>query len=169
MQANYRVEPAAAADRDDVVALFAEDLGDLHMGFDLSTLAIVFDEMLAEPRAMVLVVRALADDERPWRAVGVLAATRLLSVKAGGKAMWIEELYVGRRWRRLGLGRLLVEGLLERARPSGIKAIELEAYQGNAPAAVLYRSLGFRRIGRERFHFRMEWEGDDADDGNTEG
>lgn len=161
----YRVEPAIAADREDVVALFAEDLRDLAMLVDLPSLGSVFDEMIAEPRAMVLVVRALADIERPWRAVGVIVATRLLSVKAGGRAMWIEELYVGQRWRRQGLGRLLVEGLLERARPSGIKAIDLEAYQGNASAAILYRSLGFRRLGRERFHYRFDWDNDDGQGG----
>ena len=156
--AAYRVEPAIAADRDEVVELFAEDLHDLGMKFELDDLGAVFDEMMGEARAIVLVVRSVHDVERPWRAVGVLVATRLLSVKAAGRALWIEELYVGRRWRRHGLGRMLVEALLERAGPMGIKAIDLEAYQGNAPAAVLYRSLGFRRLGRERFHYRLDWD-----------
>jgi len=162
--AAFRVEPAAAADRDEVVELFAEDLRDLGMAVHLGDLGAVFDEMMSEPRAIVLVVRAVLDVERPWRAVGVLVATRLLSVKAAGRALWIEELYVGRRWRRHGLGRMLVESLLERAGPMGIKAIDLEAYQGNAPAAVLYRSLGFRRLGRERFHYRLDWDQDSAEE-----
>ena len=57
-----------------------------------------------------------------------------------------------------GLGRVLVERLLEIARHDGLAGIDLEAYHGNAPAALLYRSLGFRRLGRERFYYRMEWE-----------
>lgn len=158
--AAFRVEPAVAADRDEVVELFAEDLRDLGMEFQREDLGAVFDEMMGEARAIVLVVRSVLDVERPWRAVGVLVATRLLSVKAAGRAVWIEELYVGRRWRRHGLGRMLVESLLERAGPMGIKAIDLEAYQGNAPAAVLYRSLGFRRLGRERFYYRLDWDQD---------
>ena len=48
--------------------------------------------------------------------------------------------------------------LLDIARGENAKGIDLEAYHGNAPAALLYRSLGFRRLGRERFFYRLEWE-----------
>lgn len=149
------VDSAGPEDRDQVVELFREDLADLGMAWDEAELHAVFDQMIAEPRAIVLVVRRAPPDAPP-RVAGVLAATRLLSVKAGGRALWIEELYVGRRDRRLGLGRLLVEALLAQCGNLGIKAIDLEAYQGNAPAAILYRSLGFRRLGRERFHLRLD-------------
>ncbi len=118
----------------------------------------------ARPEDAEAVIDLFVEDLRDLRApvtgeaVGVLVANELLSVKFAGRSLWIEELYVGKRWRRNGLGRLMVVDLLERARTSGVRGIDLEAYQGNAPAALLYRALGFRRLGRERFHYRFDWE-----------
>ncbi len=153
--ARFAVEAARPEDAEAVIDLFVEDLRDLRAPVgERVELRDVFDGLLAEPRATVLVVRALETGE----AVGVLVANELLSVKFAGRSLWIEELYVGKRWRRNGLGRLMVVDLLERARTSGVRGIDLEAYQGNAPAALLYRALGFRRLGRERFHYRFDWE-----------
>ncbi len=153
--ARFAVESARPDDADAVIELFIEDLRYLRAPVgERGALREVFDGLLAEPRATVLVVRARETGE----AVGVLVANELLSVKFAGRSLWIEELYVGKRWRRNGLGRLMVVELLERARDTGVRGIDLEAYQGNAPAALLYRALGFRRLGRERFHYRFDWE-----------
>lgn len=153
--AAYRIEQARTDDAEAVIDLFIEDLTELRAPIgEREALLRVFQGLLAEPRATVLVVRHVASD----RAVGVLVANEILSVKFAGRSLWIEELYVGRRWRRNGLGRMMVEALLDQAREAGVRGIDLEAYQGNAPAAMLYRALGFRRLGRERFHFRYDWE-----------
>lgn len=150
------IELAVAADRDAVVDLFAEDLTDLRLPVDRTALALVYDELLRDPRAVVLVVR----DAPGMAAVGVLVASRVPSVKFSGWSLWIEELYVAKRARKHGYGRRLVLRLLDIARGEKVKGIDLEAYHGNAPAALLYRSLGFRRLGRERFYYRLEWEQD---------
>lgn len=151
------IEPAQPSDRDAVVALFAEDLADLHLPVDADALGLVFDELVRDPRSVVLVGRTVAGGV----ACGVLVASRVPSVKFSGWSLWIEELYVGKGSRERGLGRQLVERLLQIARRDAYKGIDLEAYHGNAPAALLYRSLGFRRLGRERFHYRLEWESED--------
>lgn len=146
------IEPAQPADRDAVVKLFAEDLTDLRLPVNLVALSTVFDQLVSDSRSIVLVLRQDAE------AVGVLVASRVPSVKFSGWSLWIEELYVAKTARQAGYGRALVTGLLERARVEGVRGIDLEAYHGNAPAALLYRSLGFRRLGRERFFYRFEWE-----------
>ncbi len=148
------IEIASDRDQDAVVALFAEDLNDLRMPVDAVALRTVYSELVADPRAVMLVVRETAEAQ----ACGVLVASRVPSVKFGGWSLWIEELYVARRVRKLGLGRALVMRLLDVARTTKVRGIDLEAYHGNAPAALLYRSLGFRRLGRERFYYRLEWE-----------
>ena len=148
------IESAVAADREAVVALFAEDLTDLRMSVDLPALADVFDNMIADPRAVLLVAR----EDVGGPAVGVLVASRMLSVKFAGRSLWIEELYVGKTARRKGYGRDMVEGLLDLAASQGIRGIDLEAYHGNDAAALLYRSLGFERLGRERFSYDFDWE-----------
>lgn len=157
------IEAAVPADRQAVVALFAEDLQDLRLPVDEVQLGIVYDALVADPRAVMQVVR----DEPGALAVGVLVASRVPSVKFSGWSLWIEELYVARRARQKGYGRALVLRLLEIARREDVKGIDLEAYHGNAPAALLYRSLGFRRLGRERFFYRLEWDRE-GDDGRTE-
>lgn len=168
------IDVAVPQDREAVVALFAEDLADLRLPVDLEALRNVFAALVADPRAVLLVVREApaadagsalqatdaAANPAHGEAIGVLVASRVPSVKFSGWSMWIEELYVGRRGRQRGLGRALVLRLLEVARREGVKGIDLEAYHGNAPAALLYRSLGFRRLGRERFYYRLEWEQD---------
>jgi len=150
------IDLAEPRDRDAVVALFAEDLTDLRLPVDPVALRTVFDELVSDRRAVMLVVR----DAPGGEAVGVLVASRVPSVKFSGWSLWIEELYVARRARQTGQGRALVLRLLDIARAEDVKGIDLEAYHGNAPAALLYRSLGFRRLGRERFFYRFEWEQD---------
>lgn len=152
------IEAALPADQAAVVELFCEDLTDLHLPVDRVALAKVFDELVADARSVLLVARGQAGGV----AAGVLVASRVPSVKFSGWSLWIEELYVGKTLRQRGMGRRLVEHLLDIARKDGSAGIDLEAYHGNAPAALLYRSLGFRRLGRERFFYRLEWETQDG-------
>lgn len=103
------------------------------------------------PNAVCRVVRTEAEN----KPVGVILANFHWSVKFGGKALWIEELYVDPSYRRNGIGRALVEWILDYAEQHDVRGIDLEAYQGNTPASVLYRTMGFRRLGRERFYYVM--------------
>lgn len=86
---------------------------------------------------------------------GVVLANEHWSLKFAGRALWIEELYVDPDVRRRGIGRGLVELIVEYAEEHGFRGIDLEAYQGNTPASVLYRTMGFHRLGRERFYYRL--------------
>jgi GNAT superfamily N-acetyltransferase len=147
------IDFAKPEDREAVVDLFAADLGDLRLPVDRPGLGDVFDALVQDPRAVLLVVRG-----GDGVAQGVLVANRVPSVKFSGWSMWIEELFVGHNARQQGLGRRLVTKLLDVARQEGVRGIDLEAYHGNAPAALLYRNLGFRRLGRERFYYRFEWD-----------
>ena len=50
-----------------------------------------------------------------------------------------------------------MDALLDWAEENGIEGIDLESYRLNAPASILYRTLGFRRLGRERFTLEL-WD-----------
>lgn len=136
--------------------LFGEDMAKLGVGVthdDMVELArYVVDDLGSDSPGCVCWV---ARDSDTGHAVGVILANFEWSLKFAGKALWIEELYVTPTARRLGLGRRLVEQLLDWAEDNDIKGIDLEAYQGNTPASILYRSLGFHRLGRERFYYRL--------------
>ena len=47
-----------------------------------------------------------------------------------------------------GIGREMVRFALSRARETGMRAVRLDTYEGNAPARALYAGLGFRLAGR---------------------
>ena len=59
----------------------------------------------------------------------------------------ILNLAVQRDARRRGLGRQLLEGLLDALREAGVREAFLEVRRSNEPAIALYRSAGFKPLG----------------------
>ncbi|MFT5432335.1 MAG: ribosomal protein S18 acetylase RimI-like enzyme [Myxococcota bacterium] len=136
-----------------LVELFENDLEDLRLPSDRDALLTSAQRLLDQPettgwfRVARLTPGGVAD--------GVIVAHAWESVKFAGPAFWIETLYVAPALRRRGMGRRMVVDLVDHARANGFAGIDLEAYRMNAPASYLYRALGFRRIGRERYSFRL--------------
>jgi ribosomal-protein-alanine N-acetyltransferase len=56
--------------------------------------------------------------------------------------------------RRRGVGRVLIEDLLEHARSAGVEAITLEVRVSNFAAQWMYRAYGFRVAGLRRRYYR---------------
>jgi ribosomal protein S18 acetylase RimI-like enzyme len=136
-----------------MVALFSADLTDLNLEVhpeELITTATRLVNTMGE-----LCYLRIARTEPGSAAAGVIVAHQWTSVKFSGRSFWLETLYVNETLRRQGMGRLLVEQLIFHATKIGCRGIDLEAYRMNAPASYLYRSLGFRRLGRERYSLRL--------------
>jgi [ribosomal protein S18]-alanine N-acetyltransferase len=55
--------------------------------------------------------------------------------------------------RRRGVGRLLLDAFVDRARAGGANRVHLEVRDGN-PAIAMYRSAGFDDVGRRRGYYR---------------
>lgn len=53
-----------------------------------------------------------------------------------------------------GIGRLLLAGVLERARAAGVQHLYLEVRESNSRAIALYESAGFRAFGRRRRYYK---------------
>ena len=81
-----------------------------------------------------------ADDGPP---AGVCQVRYRWSAWTSSEDCWIEDVFVSQDARGEGLGRALMEAVLERARERGCKRIELDVDADNEPALALYRSLGF--------------------------
>jgi ribosomal-protein-alanine N-acetyltransferase len=60
--------------------------------------------------------------------------------------------------RRHGLGRALVEHVLEVLRARGIRHVYLEVRESNAPARALYAAHGFEEVSRRRHYYRRPVE-----------
>lgn len=150
------IETPEPRDVEALARMFKEDMDDLRVDVDLDDLTQLARDVIrgsdeGDPEKLCWIARL----EEGGEAVGVVLANLNYSLKFAGRALWIEELYVTPKGRRKGLGRLLVEHLLDWAEDNDIRGIDLEAYQGNTPASILYRSLGFHRLGRERFYYRL--------------
>jgi ribosomal protein S18 acetylase RimI-like enzyme len=148
-------EPSAQ-DAEAIGKLFFEDMTDLGVDTSRDKLnalaAEVIEAAQADPPHCLCWVARPDDGGAPC---GVVLANYNWSLKFAGRSLWIEELYVTPDYRRRGIGRVLVAQILEYAEEHGFKGIDLEAYQGNTPASVLYRTMGFHRLGRERFYYRL--------------
>lgn len=149
------IERPQEADIDAVARLFKRDMDDLGVNTELDELRQVARAAVESEECLCWVARLNADGP----AVGVVLANFNWSLKFAGRSLWIEELFVAPEARRHGLGRRLVERVLDFAEEEGIRGIDLEAYRGNAPASILYRSLGFHRLGRERFYYKFAGSG----------
>jgi ribosomal protein S18 acetylase RimI-like enzyme len=62
--------------------------------------------------------------------------------RRGGRG-WVSGVGVLPGWRRRGIGRLLMETVLERAREAGVRQVALEVIAQNSAARALYVKLGF--------------------------
>ena len=52
-----------------------------------------------------------------------------------------------RKYRDRGIGREMLNTLIEESRRTGLKTLELEVFADNKKAAHLYKSVGFKRVG----------------------
>lgn len=150
-----KVELASSKDAIQIGKLFHEDMKNQGIEIALTSVITMLEIAIKEtqkksPQTLIWVIR---ENEN---IMGALLVNVIMSLKFSGKSIWIEELYVSPTVRRKGFGRLLIEHLIDYAeRQLDINGIDLEAYQGNTPASILYRSLGFKRLGRERFYYKF--------------
>jgi len=66
----------------------------------------------------------------------------------------IENIAIANSGQRRGLGRRLVEEVLDRAQTHGAQAVFLEVRESNRAARGLYSSLGFVESGRRQSYYR---------------
>lgn len=73
-------------------------------------------------------------------------AVGLANLGRRGERSWVGGIGVVPARRGAGIGRRLMQGLLDRARGLGAREMVLEVIAENAPAIALYEKLGFRTI-----------------------
>ena len=57
--------------------------------------------------------------------------------------LWVWEFHVAESHRRRGIGRQLMEAVVEKARQTGFRVVGLETQSTNIPAISFYRAVGF--------------------------
>lgn len=139
----YSIRPMMERDLIDVVEI-EETSGLNRWGYDAYR-----RELFTNPNSIMIVARNLGPGP------GVI----------GFFAGWIveDELHVNnvashRDYRRIGVGRGLMESAIDEARLRGGTQVVLEVRASNESAQLLYRDLGFSFIGRRRDYYRLPTE-----------
>jgi GNAT superfamily N-acetyltransferase len=135
-----RVWPAAPEEAPRVAELLAGFRD--HMGRDTPVeAAILATVRTLMARDDVDYLLGAAGDGSP--AEGVAQVRYRLGVWWNAEDCWLEDLFVAPSARGSGLGRALVQGVLDRAAARGCRRVELDVNDANLPALRLYESLGF--------------------------
>ena len=139
----YSIEPMRERDLIDVVEI-EETSGLNRWGYDAYR-----RELFTNPNSIMIVARNLV----PGPAV------------IGFFAGWIveDELHVNnvaahRDYRRIGIGRSLMEAAIREASARGVAHVILEVRASNEAAQLLYRDLGFSFVGRRRDYYHLPTE-----------
>ncbi len=83
--------------------------------------------------------------------VGLAALSYLWTLERGGRAAWLDELYVLPDRRDAGVGAALLAAAVAEARAAGALAVDLEIEAGHERAATLYRRAGFSALSRQHW------------------
>ena len=139
----YSIEPMRERDLIDVVEI-EETSGLNRWGYDAYR-----RELFTNPNSIMIVARNLVPGP------GVI----------GFFAGWIveDELHVNnvashREYRRIGVGRSLMESAIDEGGRRGVAFVILEVRASNEGAQLLYRDLGFNIVGRRREYYRLPTE-----------
>ena len=76
-----------------------------------------------------------------------------VSLRVGGRYIWLNELYVHNEYRNKGIGKKLLLYIIHNAESEGVKMIELETGINNSVTQHMYHSLGFYEIVSKRYGF----------------
>jgi len=138
MVAPYRIRPAQPADVAAVAAIERAVFSDPWSAND-------FTECLAAEIPLLVAVR------------GPTVAGYAVAHYAADEGE-ILNLGIAVAHRRGGIGRALVERLLEELRERGVRIVYLEVRESNAAARRLYESMGFAAVGRRARYYRRPVE-----------
>jgi GNAT superfamily N-acetyltransferase len=146
----FTCREATAADQARVVELLAAQLGEHSLAPARAALETAAAALIGDARLGRIFVA-----ESGGRIVGVAAMSWSFSLEHGGRAAWLDELYVVPDERGRGIGAVLLEAARAAAKAGGALAMDLEIEAGHERVASLYERHGFSRHRRQRWFLRL--------------
>lgn len=78
-----------------------------------------------------------------------------ISLKMGGRYVWLNDLFVHKEFRNRGIAKKMLLHLIRWSEKENIRGIELETGVNNSVTKHLYNSLGFYEIVSDRYCFNF--------------
>jgi GNAT superfamily N-acetyltransferase len=135
----WRIAPARADDIPSLVALLA-DLFNIEQDFNPDTERQVrgLSAVLSSPTGCIMVARSAQS-----HVIAMCSAQLVFSTAEGAPSAWIEDIVVHTEWRGQGVGREVLQAVLDWARAQGATRAQLLADLDNHPALAYYQHLGW--------------------------
>ena len=137
------VRPAAPADADAICRIYNQGIEDrvATLETELRTAAERLEWMAARGPRHPVVVAVAGDEVAGW------ASLNRFNPRPAYDHVVDLSVYVERGWRGRGVGRQLLEHVIEAARTLGYHKMVLAAFPSNTAGMALYERLGFSRVG----------------------
>ncbi len=139
----YSIEPMRERDLIDVVEI-EETSGLNRWGYDAYR-----RELFTNPNSIMIVARNLVPGPL---VIGFFAGWVVAD------ELHVNNLAAHQDYRRIGIGRSLMEAAIGEASRRGVAHVILEVRASNESAQLLYRELGFTFVGRRRDYYRLPTE-----------
>jgi GNAT superfamily N-acetyltransferase len=153
MHADIRIENASIADIPTLVVLLNE-LFSIEQDFqpDEARQIAGLTLILQNPQQAVIKIARNKSGE----AIGMVSAQLVISSAQGTPSAWVEDMIVNQTYREQGVGRLLIESVLEWAKQKGATRAQLLVDLDNEPALAYYEHLGWQtsRMGMRRLFLK---------------
>lgn len=134
--------------RQQIAELFMQQISVSHDDESLAKALKAIDMTLQPDSASRMVIA-----EENGEILGVAYLNIGISLRVGGKYLWLNELYVHNHYRNKGIGKKMLLHIIHIAEQEDVKAIELETGVNNSVTKHMYNSLGFYEIVSKRYGF----------------
>jgi phosphinothricin acetyltransferase len=138
------VEPMAPADWPDVRRVYAEGIAAGDATFEADVPDWSHWDHSHRPEC-----RLVARDSTSGRVIGWTALTLVSSRRVYAGVAW-ESVYVAAEWRGQGVGRALLEAMIEASEAAGYWTLQAGVLAENAASRALHARVGFREVGIQR-------------------
>jgi ribosomal-protein-alanine N-acetyltransferase len=129
---------------------------------DLEAVVAIEDELYSHPWTLGNFRDSLHAGYSCWVLEGEHGLIGYCVMMVGVGEAHLLNLSIASPWQRRGLGRHMVEHLLELARGWGARDMLLEVRPSNTAARALYANMGFRELARRRDYYPAEQGREDA-------
>ncbi|HEY9101572.1 ribosomal protein S18-alanine N-acetyltransferase [Chitinimonas sp.] len=129
---------------------------------DLPAMAVIEAQLQSFPWTALQFIESYADGHRGWVAdhggevIGFAVTSQVLD------ELSLLTLGVRQDWQRQGIGRALINQIVDSASEQGAAVLILEVRKSNAAARSLYRRMGFVENGLRKGYYRAEEGREDA-------